>query len=343
VASLLVGFAFNRIFHGWRVKAQSRWGELFLAMLESLSVPLSLLAAVCAAIEFLVLPRQYEQIGAKAIFAFVVVLVFHFLTRIVNLFVVRWGRREPSLIRDTQPISFMVRVLFALLAAIIIFENLGINLTAVWTTLGVGSVAVALALQDTLGNFFAGVYLLADRPIRPGDYIKMDAGQEGIVVSVGWRSASLRTLGNNLVVVPNSTLAKAVIINYSMPQERLSLDIRVSVPYGIDARRVEQVLVDLAEQAGRDQLDGLHPDFSPEAKLIPGFGPSSLDFTLSVKVRKFVDQFPVQSELRKRILERFQQEGIAMADSTPTFLLKTPAPISSPEKVSLQPRPAQKA
>ena len=93
----------------------------------------------------------------------------------------------------------------------------------------------------------------------------------------------------------------------------MSLDIKVSVRPGTDARRVEKALVEVAQQACVDGLEGLLAAFPPGASLIPGFGPSSLDFTLTVKIRRFLDQFAVQSELRKRILERFAKEGIEMA------------------------------
>ena len=76
-----------------------------------------------------------------------------------------------------------------------------------------GSVAVALALQETLSNFFSGLYLLADPPINPGDYTKLDSGHEGYVVHVGWRSTSIRTLGSKVVVAPNAVLARAAITN----------------------------------------------------------------------------------------------------------------------------------
>jgi small-conductance mechanosensitive channel len=276
---------------------------------------------VYTALEILVLPRKYEQIGSKVIFALVVMVTFYLMTRVVILFLARWGRQEPSLERVTQPAGFVVRVVFALLAGIIIFENLGIHLTAVWTTLGVGSVTVALALQDTLGNFFAGLYLLADHPISPGDYVKLDGGHEGYVSHVGWRSTSFRTLGNNLIVIPNSILTKAVITNYLMPEERMSLDIRVGVAYGTDARRVEKVLVEIAEKAMADGVEGLLAHIAPWAQLNPGFGASTLDFTLNVTVRRFENQFAVRSELRKRILERFQAEGIDMPFPTQTIIL----------------------
>jgi small-conductance mechanosensitive channel len=260
--------------------------------------------------EILTLPPRYERLGMKVLTALAIGLFFYALARLVTLYLGGLVQKSPELERVTESAAFVARILFALLAAFIILENLGIHLTVIWTTLGVGSVAVALALQETLSNFFSGLYLLADRPISPGDYIKLDSGHEGYVVHVGWRSTSMRTLGNNIVVVPNAVLARAVITNYARPQDRMSLDIHVSVPYGTDARRVERVLVEVAEEAARDNTEGLLAEFPPSAKLIPGFGLSTLDFTLSVQIRRFVDQYQVQSELRKRIVERLQKEGI---------------------------------
>jgi small-conductance mechanosensitive channel len=271
---------------------------------------LFVLVAAYTVQEILTLPPRYERLGAKVLTAIGIGLFFYALARLVSLYLRLVVQKSPELQRVTEPAAFVARVLFALLAAFIILENLGIHLTVIWTTLGVGSVAVALALQETLSNFFSGLYLLADRPISPGDYIKLDSGYEGYVVQVGWRSTSLRSLGNNIILVPNALLAKAVITNYARPEDRMSLDIHVSVPYGTDARHVEKMLVEVAEEAARDKTEGLLAEFPPSAKLIPGFGPSTLDFTLGVQIRRFVDQYQVQSELRKRILERLQKEGI---------------------------------
>jgi len=322
---LLVAFAFgfilNRILRRWAKKVHNHLGEILLAIGESLAIPMSILTAVYTALEVLTLPQKFERIGSKIIFALVVAVIFYFLAKVVILFLSRWGQQEPALVRVTQPASFIVRVIFAMLAIIIIFQNLGINLTAIWTTLGVGSVAVALALQETLSNFFAGLYILADRPINPGDYVKLDAGQEGFVERIGWRSTSLRMLANNLVVIPNSTLAKAVITNYSMPGERMAYVMQVGVSYGSDPRRVEKILTEVAQLAISDGVDGLLAEPEPFARFAPGFGDSSLDFSLIVQVRHFKDQFPVQGELRKRIVERFLTEGIEFPFPTRTLVL----------------------
>ncbi|HEV2176746.1 MAG TPA: mechanosensitive ion channel family protein [Terriglobia bacterium] len=325
VSALVGGFILKRLLHFYHRKLGRSWGEFFFALLESFAVPLLLLLALYLALENFTLPRKWEHLGSQAILAVTLLIVFYFPARILILFLRRLGQKQPGLERVTQPAAFLVHAVFGLVAVIIVLDNLGIHLTAVWTTLGIGSVAVALALQDTLGNFFAGLYLVADRPVNHGDYIKLDSGQEGFVTHIGWRSTLLRTGQNNLVVVPNSTLAKAVIINYSMPEDRLALHIAVSVACDSNPRQVEKLLTEIArEAAGADGppggvasglasgLEGLLASPEPVAQLNPGFGPSTLDFTLIVQVRRFSDQGPVQSELRQRILERFRQEGIEM-------------------------------
>ncbi|HTD84612.1 MAG TPA: mechanosensitive ion channel family protein [Gemmatimonadaceae bacterium] len=310
VAALVVGFVLSRVFSAWARKLHNTWGEFVFALLATLPVPLLVLLALYIGMESLPLPRFYERIASKLIFALVILVVSYFPAKILLLFLARLSERHAGMKQVAQPAAFIIKALFALLAVVILLDNLGVSLTAVWTTLGVGSVAVALALQDTLGNAFAGLTILADRPFRLGDFIKLDSGQEGLVSRVGWRSTTLHTLGNNLVAVPNAMLAKAVITNYSEPEPALGFSLPVSVAYGTDPTRVEKALLDAVAQAVRDGVEGLPPDPRPSVRLNPGFGDSSLDFTLGVRIREFRDQYLVGSELRKRILERFAAEGI---------------------------------
>ena len=338
VVALVVGFVLRWILRRWTRKLKGTWGELFFALLESLPIPLLVLGALYTGLEILTLPRQYERVGAKLIFALLILILFYFPANVVILFLRRLGQRQPHLEQVAQPAAFLIRAVFAVLAVIILLENLGFSLTAVWTTLGVGSVAVALALQETLSNFFAGLYILADRPVSPGDYIKLDGGQEGFVTRVGWRSTVLRTLPNNYVVIPNATLSKAIITNYSLPESRMSYVMPVSVAYGTDPARVESVLLEAVQGAIRDRLDGLLAEPAPLVRFIPGFGSSSLDFSLIVQVRQFTDQYLVQSEMRKRILKRFEAEGIEMPFPTQVIQLDTKARASAePPPKNLEP------
>jgi len=202
-----------------------------------------------------------------------------------------------------------VRLAVLLIGGLVLLGVLGIEITPILTALGVGGLAVALALQDTLSNLFAGMHLLADKPIRVGDYVKIADSVEGYVVDVGWRSTRVRMLQNNVIVVPNKKVTESVITNYDLPESRMALLLRVGVSYASDPDRVEAVLVDEARRAA-GEVEGLLAEPAPFARLIPGFGEYSLDFTLICQVRTFVDQYGVQHELRKRILRRLRAEGI---------------------------------
>jgi len=203
----------------------------------------------------------------------------------------------------------VVRGVVLIVGFLVLLAALGIQITPILTALGVGGLAVALALQDTLSNLFAGAHLLADKPIRVGDYVKVADTVEGYVVDIGWRSTRVRMIQNMVVTIPNKRVAESIITNYDMPDPRLTLLIRVSVDYGSDVELVERLLVEEATSAV-GEVAGLMASPSPSARLIPGFGDFSLDFTLSCQVASFTDQFPVQHELRKRILRRLGAEGI---------------------------------
>jgi small-conductance mechanosensitive channel len=321
ISSLLLGLALNRLLHYWAKRLRDGWGQILFSLLESLPIPLLLIAGLYLGLESLPLPRRFEYIGSRLILALVILVIMYFPAKVIVLALRRWGQQEPSMLRVTQPAAFVVRTLFALLGTIIFLDNMGITLTAVWTTLGVGSVAVALALQETLSNFFSGLYLLADRPVNPNDYIKLDSSHEGYVLRIGWRSTILRTLGNNFVVIPNSTLAKAIITNYSLPEPQVSYTLPVSVAYGTDPQQVEKVLLEAAHEAIRDGLQGLLAKPEPSVSFIPGFGQSSLDFSLGLQLSQLTDQYRVQSELRKRIVKKFQEAGIHMPFPTRTLIL----------------------
>jgi len=204
----------------------------------------------------------------------------------------------------------VVRGIVYITGLLVLLAALGIQITPILTALGVGGVAVALALQDTLSNLFAGVHLLADKPIRVGDYVRVADTVEGHVVDIGWRSTRVRMLQNVVVTIPNKKVAESIITNYDLPESRMALLLRVPVDYSTDPDLVQRVLQEEVAQAIRDQVPGLLAEPEPAAKLIPGFGDYSLDFTLICHVTSFTDQFLVQHELRRRILRRFAAEGV---------------------------------
>jgi small-conductance mechanosensitive channel len=283
--------------------------ELLLVLLNKALVPILLLAVLAASLNLFPLPEKVLTVLNRGVYAAFLIVVLYYGFQATQILLNHWLSRSAADEAMREPSRFFIRIVFLVVGVMLLLENLGISLTALWTTLGVGSVAVALALQDTLSNFFGGIYLHLDQPVRIGDYVKLGTDEEGYVVQVGWRSTRIRTLPGNVVVIPNSKLATQVITNYSMPSEEMSLLIPVNVGYDSDPELIERVLVEEATREA-EKIAGLRQDPPPFVRFIPGFGDSALNFTLICRVNSYADQYLVQHELRKRILARFRREGI---------------------------------
>lgn len=266
---------------------------------------------IAAAIGVSDLPRRAAALLQLALVAAIIFSVTVTLANVAGVLISRAGTRKALGGPVTGLAQTSARGVVYIVGGLVLLGALGVQITPLLTALGVGGLAVALALQDTLSNLFAGLHLLADRPIRVGDYVKIGDNVEGFVVDVGWRSTRVRLLQNSVVIVPNSTVAKSTIINYDLPESRMALLVQVSVDYASDPDRVERLLVEEAERAV-GEVPGLLAEPRPAARLIPGFGESALQFTLVCHIERFVDQYPVQHELRKRILRRLRAESIAI-------------------------------
>jgi small-conductance mechanosensitive channel len=287
-------------------------GALVLAILRGPSLVWCLVPGIAAAIQVAQLPPAAVHVLNRV---FVAVIVFSVTITVANMageLLERVGERRALAGAVTGLAQTSARAAVLVVGGLVLLAALGVQITPLLTALGVGGLAVALALQDTLSNVFAGLHLLADKPIRVGDYVKLADGIEGYVVDVGWRSTRVRQLQNSTAIVPNSSVAKATIINYDLPESRLGITIRVNVDYASDPDRVEAVLVEEA-QGAVGAVPGLLGEPPPNARLVPGFGEAGLEFSLVCHVASYVEQYVVQHELRKRILRRFRAEGIAIA------------------------------
>ena len=286
-------------------------GSPLLQVVRFPSLLWCLVPGIGAAIQVADLPPGMAHALGVTLIAAIIASVTMTVANLVGVLIARAGARKALAGAVTGLAQTSARGAVLIVGGLVLLAAIGVQITPLLTALGVGGLAVALALQDTLGNLFAGLHLLADRPIRVGDYVKIGDNVEGFVVDVGWRSTRVRLLQNSVVIVPNSTVAKSTIINYDLPESRMALLVRVSVDYGSDLDRVEALLVEEAERAV-GQVAGLLADPAPTAQFIPGFGDSALELTLVCHVARFVDQYSVQHELRKRILRRFRSEGIVI-------------------------------
>ncbi len=317
---LVRGIAF-RLLTRWAKRTETILDDIVVKGFKAPSFYWCVAIALYIGVSVSDLPEKYIFNITKIIHVIVVLSVTVASANLAGRMFSEYVRKSNLPIPATGLAHGTIKGVILVVGFLIMLSVLGISIAPLITALGVGGLAVALALQDTLANLFSGIHILLERSIRVGDFIRLETGQEGYVEDITWRTTRVRMLPNNMVVIPNSKLAQSVVTNYYLPEQRMSVSIQVRVSYSSDPAEVERILIEEANKAAAE-VSGMLSDPEPSVQFIPGFGDSSLDFTLSCHVREFTDQYPVQHELRKRIFRRLREEGIEIPFPHRTVYLK---------------------
>lgn len=248
--------------------------------------------------------------------AAVTIIVMRIATGIVKAY----SKKAEGILPSTSIFANLTKLLVLVVGILFILKYLDVSITPILTALGIGGLAVALALQDTLSNTFAGIHILLSRQIRPGDYIRLDSGEEGFVTDICWRNTSLRMMSNNLILIPNSKLSNAIVTNYELPDREMSVLLNVGVSYSSDLEKVEGIVSDVGSEVMKEVSGGV-PEFVPFIRFHT-FSDSSIDFTVILRAKSFSDQYIIKHEFIKRLHKRFDAEGIEIPFPIRTIHLK---------------------
>ncbi len=194
------------------------------------------------------------------------------------------------------------------IGTLIAIDNLGVSISPILAGLGIGGLAVALAVQPTLSNFFAGTYVVTEGELKAGDFIELDGGPSGYVESVGWRSTKIRSRFNNLVIIPNSRMAESIVTNYFSPTPAMNVIVTCGVSYESDLEQVESIALEEAEALVKESTHSIK-DMDPFFGF-SNFGDSNIDFFIFLQAVDRNGTFILKSQLMKRIHSRFTAEGI---------------------------------
>lgn len=242
------------------------------------------------------------------------------VTRIINRATRHYGLTRPHLKSLVPILSKTTTAVVYFIAFILILNGLGIDVTALVAGLGIGGIAIAFALQETLSQFFAGMYLMTDKPFKIGDYVKLDTGQEGYVVDIGWRSTKIRELPNNIITIPNSKMAGAIVIDYHQPVPEMSVLVQVGVSYDSDLEKVERVTIEVAKEIMKNVKGGV-PEFEPFIRYHT-FSDFSINFSVILRAREYTDRYLITHEFIKALHKRYKEEGIVIPFPIRTVYLK---------------------
>ncbi len=289
-------------------------------------------------------PPKLLKLYNVALLSGIILAVAWVLAEVINHAIDSYVQQFPEEV-PTGILKSIVKLTVLTVAFLVALESGGISVTPILTALGVGGLAVALALQDSLSNLFAGLNVIMSRQIRRGDYVKLENGEEGFVEEMTWRNTLIRTIANNIVIVPNSKLASSILINYDLIEKPRGIPVPMGVAYGSDLDFVERVTLEVAREVQRDvtetvaekkleemrervatagdkERDRLEEEmriFERVAEEVKNyepilryreFGDSSINFIVVLKALTTEAVFLLRHEFIKRVKRRYDEEGI---------------------------------
>ncbi|ERT60403.1 transporter, small conductance mechanosensitive ion channel MscS family protein [Megasphaera vaginalis (ex Srinivasan et al. 2021)] len=236
----------------------------------------------------------------------VTILIAHVISAYLNYKLDRSSKQYAA----TSILTTAINCVVYSIGALIVLDSYDISISPLLTAFGVGGLASALALQDTLSNLFSGITMLMSKQIRIGDYIRLATHEEGRVVDLNWRNTTIRTPTGNMVIVPNKTIAASALINYEQPLAECTITIPLKIVYGSDLQHVEQVTLEVAQDVLHHSEYGV-TGFQPKIRFTD-LGEYGISFLVVLRIRNIVDEATLRHQFIKRIYKKYKEEGIAL-------------------------------
>lgn len=322
-ASIILGLIFKRLILIQLLKFTSRtkWqGDDIAINASKNSIPvLFFLAGIYFSIYILPLTPKVLSFLLVSIKLIAILIVTLVIGRMGTGWINFYQKKSESTFPKSSILEYLIKSVIFIIGGLFMLQTMGISITPLITALGVGGLAVALALQDTLSNLFAGLQILAAKNIQPGDYIRIETRDEGFIQDINWRTTTIKTLSNAIVIIPNAKLAGFVVINFTKPDKENAILVDLSVSYNSDLDLVERVTSEVARTVMKEVAGGIK-EFEPFIRYNK-FDAYSIRFTVIMRGNEFADQFLVTHEFMKRILVRYQQEGINIPFPITTVLM----------------------
>jgi small-conductance mechanosensitive channel len=311
LASWIFGIIVRRIvistLHKLALKTSWKWDDIVTAQLSKLIVPWALFAGIFLSYHILEVAPSIQEYAAKTLVILVIATATWVVSKILSEIIRAYVGKIQDESHSTSLLVSFTRWVVIIVGFLMILQSLNISITPVLTTLGVGGLAVALALQGTLANLFSGIQIIASKQLKPGDFVKLDTGDEGYVTDITWRNTSIRTFSNNTVLIPNSKLAEAVITNYYLPQKEIAVRVAVGVSYDSDLDKVEEITLEIARETMND-IAGI-TSYEPLIRYHT-FNDFSIDFTVIMRAGEVVNMYLMKHEFIKRLHRRYAKENI---------------------------------
>jgi small-conductance mechanosensitive channel len=267
-----------------------------------------LFAGIALSISYISMSEKVKFYAESFLYSLLIIVWMITIIRVSSLLIEYSAQKQADtagLRREIVPVIENISKITVIAIALMVLLSLWkINITPLVASAGIAGAVVAFAAKDAMANIFGGISIFMDRPFKVGDYIILDQGERGEVVSIGIRSTRIKTRDDILITVPNSIIANSKIINESAPVPKFRMKVPVSVAYGSDIDLVERVLMEIA--GGND---GVSRDPEPRVRF-RAFGDSALNFELLCWTGEPSHRGRILHELNKEIYRSFNREDI---------------------------------
>jgi len=309
---IVLGMIFKQVVHSRLKKAalKSEWegDDIILDAVESQIVLWFFLAALSQALRGVEIAEPIGLYVSKFVIIILIASITHAAAKLIVGLLDLWSKKQGGGFPSTTMFTNFVWVTVYIIGLLVILDALDISITPMLTALGIGGLAVSLALKDTLTDVFAGLHILLSKKVQPGDFVILDSGEMGYIQNITWRNTKMLERTNNIINIPNTKLSNAIIKNYDSGDSSFSVKIPVGVGYDSDLDVVERVVMEVANDL-HQSMDEMNKKAGPAFKF-RGFGQSSIDFIVYFRGNKYGDQNPIIHEFVKKLHKRFNEEGI---------------------------------
>tara|TARA_B110001454_G_scaffold11760_1_gene10831 strand:+ start:13376 stop:14440 length:1065 start_codon:yes stop_codon:yes gene_type:complete len=320
VFGILLGFIFKRFVHSRLKKAaeRSNWAgdDAVLEAIEphivvwfflgALSISMSTIEAVQPQNTYLM------KILNDYVSKFLIIVLIGSITLAIGNLAVRlfdfWARDQEKGFPSTTMFTNFVRIAIYIIGTLIILDALNISITPMITALGLGGLAVSLALKDTLTDVFAGLHILLSKKVQVGDFIQLDTGDMGYVQNISWRNTIIMERTNNIIHIPNTRLSSAIIKNFDSGDPSFSVKIPIGVGYSSDLEKVEKITKEVIEKI-QSSMEETNNNYEPTMRF-QNFGESSINLMVYFRGNRYGDQNPIIHQFIKTLHKRYAEEGI---------------------------------
>jgi small-conductance mechanosensitive channel len=309
---LVTGIIFKQVIHTRLKKAAltSKWegDDIILNAVESQIVLWFFWASLSLALRDVEIAEPFGLYVSNFLIIILMASITHAAAKLIVGLLEIWSKRQGGGFPSTTMFTNFVWITVYSIGLLVILDALDISIAPMLTALGIGGLAVSLALKDALTDVFAGLHILLSKKVQPGDFVSLDSGEMGYIQNITWRNTKMLERTNNIIHIPNTKLSNAIIKNYDSGDPSFSVKIPVGVGYDSDLDVVERIVMEVANDL-HQCMDEMNKQSTPSFKF-RGFGQSSIDFMVYFRGNKYGDQNPIIHEFVKKLHKRFNDEGI---------------------------------